>query len=262
MRFRPCIDIHNGKVKQIVGGSLSDGNESTKENYVSDKGADFYAGMYRNRGLFGGHIIMLNKAGTKEYDDSKNEAIRGLRAYPQGMQVGGGITCESAPEFIDAGASHVIVTSYIFDDVKLEFNKLKKLTESVGRDKVVIDLSCRYNNGRYYVVTDRWQKFTEVEVCERTFDELGAYCDEFLIHGVDVEGLKQGIDERLLELLSGPAGDHKITYAGGVRNMEDIDRIYTFAQGRIDFTIGSALDVFGGSLSMDDVIAYVAGIGR
>ncbi len=254
MRFRPCIDIHNGKVKQIVGGSLSDSDASAKENYISDKGAAYYASLYKDRSLSGGHIIMLNKLGTDEYEASKKEALKGLMAYPGGMQIGGGITAESAEEFITAGASHVIVTSYIFDDVKLRYNNLEALVKAVGREKIVIDLSCRYNNGRYFVVTDRWQKFTEVEVCESTFDELASYCDEFLIHGVDVEGLRQGTDERLLEILSGPADRYNITYAGGVRDVEDIDVIYSFGKGRIDFTVGSALNIFGGSLSIEDVM--------
>lgn len=253
MRFRPCIDIHNGKVKQIVGGSLDDKN-SALENYVSDQGAEFYAQMYKDKGLSGGHIIMLNKPGTAEYEASRAEAKRGLAAYEGGMQVGGGINADNAGEFIDAGASHVIVTSYIFDKVKLEFNNLEKLKKAVGRERIVIDLSCRYNNGSYYVVTDRWQTFTEVKVDEETLKILGEHCDEFLIHGVDVEGLKQGIDERLFDILA-KAESKKITYAGGVRSYEDADKIYRLGDGKIDYTVGSALKIFGGELDMDELIA-------
>ena len=253
MRFRPCIDIHNGKVKQIVGGSLDEKN-SALENYVSDQGAEFYASVYKDKGLCGGHIIMLNKPGTAEYEASKAEAKRGLAAYEGGMQIGGGINADNASEFIDAGASHVIVTSYIFDKVKLEFNNLEKLKKAVGCERIVIDLSCRYNNGSYYVVTDRWQTFTEVKVNEETLKRLGEHCDEFLIHGVDVEGLKQGIDERLLEILT-KAESKKITYAGGVKSCKDVEKIYKLGGGKIDYTVGSALKIFGGELDIDELIA-------
>lgn len=252
MRFRPCIDIHNGKVKQIVGGSLTDTGTGAKENYVSTHGADHYAVLYKERGLEGGHIIILNKKGTPEYEASRKEALRALAAWPGGMQIGGGIDADNAKSYIDAGASHVIVTSYIFDDVKLGYNKLEKLVRAVGREKIVIDLSCRYNNGSYYVVTDRWQTFTEVRVDKETLDTLGDYCDEYLIHGVDVEGLKQGIDERLITILADT--DKTVTYAGGISKPEDISLIHRLGRGRIDYTIGSALDIFGGKLSLDEVI--------
>lgn len=248
MRFRPCIDIHNGRVKQIVGGSLDD--KSAVENYVSDKDAGYYAAMYKEKGLYGGHIIMLNKPGSAEYEASKAEAKRGLAAYEGGMQIGGGINADNASEFIDAGASHVIVTSYLFNKVKFEFNNLEKLQKRIGRQRIVIDLSCRYNNGSYYVVTDRWQTFTELKVNEETLKMLGDHCDEFLIHGVDVEGLKQGIDESLLEILA-DSDSKKITYAGGVRSYEDVDKIYRLGGGKIDYTVGSALKIFGGDLDMD-----------
>lgn len=256
MRFRPCIDIHNGKVKQVVGGSIADKDAdagSVIENFVSPKGADYYAGLYKNLGLTGGHMIILNKVGTEEYEASCRTAMDGLAAYPGGLQIGGGIDADNAGEFIAAGASHVIVTSYVFDNVKLSYNKLEKLSKAVGRDKVVLDLSCRFNNDGYYVVTDRWQTFTELKVTPQLFGELGAYCDEFLIHGVDVEGLRQGIDDDLIRILS-EAADSVITYAGGIRSLEDIDRIETLGKGRIDYTIGSALDIFGGNLRMEDVM--------
>ncbi len=255
MRFRPCIDIHNGKVKQIVGGSLSDRGNGQEENYISEKGADHYASLYKEKDLPGGHIIVLNKPGTAEYELSRKEALKGLAAYKGGMQIGGGITADNALEYIEAGASHVIVTSYLFDNVKLQYNKLEELVKTVGREKIVIDLSCRYRNDRYYVVTDRWQIFTELTVDENTLRHVGQYCDEILIHGVDVEGLKQGIDDRLIGILA-KAEDVKITYAGGVRSMEDIDRIAQKGEGRIDFTVGSALDLFGGDMDMDEIIRH------
>lgn len=254
MRFRPCIDIHNGSVKQIVGGSLTDASYNTPaENYVSDAGAVYYAGMYRNLGLSGGHIIMLNKKGTPEYEASKAQALEALNEYKGGMQVGGGIDADNAAEFINAGASHVIVTSYIFNGASLDTDNLKALINAVGRDKIVIDLSCRFRDNDYYVVTDRWQTFTDLKVTSDVFDELGKYCDEFLIHGVDVEGLKQGIDVRLLKLLA-EADNHMITYAGGVKSYEDIDTIRDIGRGKIDFTVGSALNIFGGSLDIKEII--------
>ena len=257
MRFRPCIDIHNGSVKQIVGGSLTDAaNNTPAENYVSDAGAAFYAGMYRDLSLKGGHIIMLNKKGTDEYEASKAEALRALNKYKGGMQVGGGIDAHNAAEFIKEGASHVIVTSYIFNGASLDIDRLKALNDAVGKDKVVIDLSCRFRDNEYFVVTDRWQTFTDLKITPDVFDKLSDYCDEFLIHGVDVEGLRQGIDVRLLKILA-DSGNHVITYAGGVRSYEDIDTIYDVGRGRIDFTVGSALKIFGGSLDIKEIINKV-----
>ncbi len=254
MRFRPCIDIHNGRVKQIVGGSLKeDGGTSPSENYVSDLGAAHFAAMYADRALSGGHIIMLNKPGTPEYEASKAEALSALKAYPGGMQVGGGIGADNAAEFIDAGASHVIVTSYIFDGADLNTDRLAELRDKVGRDRLVLDLSCRYRDGAYHVVTDRWQTFTQLVLTGDSLKKLSEYCDEFLIHGVDVEGLKQGIDKRLLEILAS-VEDMTITYAGGVRSYEDIDLIRDIGKGRIDFTVGSALSLFGGDLDMDEIM--------
>jgi len=252
MRFRPCIDIHNGKVKQIVGGSLNDSNGAT-ENFVADRHSDYYASLYKDNNLYGGHIILLNKAGTAEYEETKKEAVLALKTYPGGMQIGGGITADNAREYIEAGASHVIVTSYIFDNGRLNMDKLKELVSVVGREHIVLDLSCRKREGNYYVVVDRWQTFTDTVVNASMMEELSEYCDEFLIHGVDVEGMRQGIDEELLILLS-KVKLRPVTYAGGVRDISDIDVIDTLGEGRIDFTIGSALDIFGGSLNFEDVL--------
>ncbi len=256
MRFRPCIDIHNGRVKQIVGGSLSDSKGAT-ENFVSDVHSDYYATLYKENDLRGGHIILLNKSGTPEYEDTKKEAVLALSTYKNGMQIGGGITAQNAKEYIDAGASHVIVTSYIFTDGKLDRSKLETLVREVGKEHIVLDLSCRRREDRYFVVVDRWQTFTDTEVTPEIMAELSQYCDEFLIHGVDVEGMRQGIDEDLLRLLA-KVDSLPVTYAGGVRDMDDIDRIERLGGGRIDFTIGSALNIFGGSLDFQEVIRRVA----
>lgn len=255
MNFRPCIDIHNGKVKQIVGGSLTD-DKGASENFVADTDAASFAQLYKVNGLKGGHIILLNKSGTEEYEATKKQALMALSKYPGGLQIGGGITAENAKEFIEAGASHVIVTSYIFSNGVIDMEKLKLLNASVGRDRIVIDLSCRMKDCDYYVVTDRWQTFTDVRIQRELFEQLKEYCDEFLIHGVDVEGKRQGIDEYLLGLLA-DCCDAPVTYAGGVRDMEDIDSIEKFGRGRIDFTIGSALDIFGGDMNFEAVCRRV-----
>lgn len=255
MRFRPCIDIHNGKVKQIVGGSLSDDGGGTKENFVSDKDAAYYAGLYLQYGLKGGHLAMLNASGTPEYEATKREAFKALSVYPGGLQAGGGITADNAGEFIKAGASHVIVTSYVFRDGRIDMDRLKRLKDAVGRDRIVLDLSCRKRDGAYYVVTDRWQKYTEHEFSQELFTMLSEYCDEFLVHAVDVEGKKSGIDEKVIAILSHLP--YTITYAGGISGLDDIQTIKKTGLEKIDFTVGSALDIFGGSLKLSEVIECI-----
>lgn len=251
MRFRPCIDIHNGKVKQIVGGSLKDGSGAL-ENFVSEKNASYYGNLYRERNLKGGHIVLLNKSGTPEYEKTKEEAFAALSAYPKGLQIGGGVTADNAMEFIDAGASHVIVTSYIFDGTGVSMDNINSLIKAVGKERIVFDLSCRKKGEDYFVVTDRWQTFTDLKLNNSTFYELSKYCDEFLIHGVDVEGKQQGTDEELICILAKQDG-LTITYAGGVRNLSDIELIRKLGKNKIDFTVGSALSLFGGSLSFEEV---------
>ncbi|MCR4654838.1 MAG: phosphoribosylformimino-5-aminoimidazole carboxamide ribotide isomerase [Lachnospiraceae bacterium] len=259
MKFRPCIDIHNGAVKQIVGGSINEKESGEKgqpkDNFVSDKDASFYAILYRKMNLSGGHIALLNKKGTKEYEADRREAFRALESFEGGLQVGGGIDTDNACEFLEKGASHVIVTSFIFDSGRLSFERLEALKKTVGRERLVLDLSCRYRNDGYYVVTDRWQRFTAERVCPGLFERLSDYCDEFLVHGVDVEGLKAGVDERLLNLLSKTSC--KITYAGGITSLQDIALIKEAGEGRLDFTIGSALKIFGGSLELAEVMECI-----
>lgn len=252
MRFRPCIDIHNGCVKQIVGGSLRDGNDKAKENFASAYGAEYYAGLYRKDGLAGGHIILLNPVQSRYYEKTKEQALSALLAYPGGMQIGGGITADNAKEYIEAGASHVIVTSYVFQEGRIYWERLKELSETVGKERLVIDLSCRRKDGCYYVVTDRWQTFTEAYLGEKLLYEMSAYCDEFLVHGVDVEGKAAGIEEELAEML-GKWSPIPATYAGGIRSLADIELLRKKSGGAVDFTVGSALDLFGGTLSYDIV---------
>lgn len=257
MEFRPCIDIHNGQVKQIVGGSLKDRGDQATENFVADKGADYYARLYQKYGIKGGHIILLNPASSEYYEATRRQAMQALAAYPQGLQIGGGIHAENACEYLDAGASHVIVTSYVFKDGRINMEHLQKIYQTVGREHLVLDLSCRKKEDAYYIVTDRWQNYTEEIINEKTLDMLMAYCDEFLIHAVDVEGKAQGIETELVAQL-GDWGKMPITYAGGVHTYDDIDLLKKLGKGKIHVTIGSALDIFGGSLSFEEVIKRVA----
>lgn len=257
MKFRPCIDIHNGKVKQIVGGSLADQGNFAAENFVTDQSADFFADLYRQRGLMGGHVILLNPAQSEYYEQTKAQAISALNSYPGGLQIGGGITPYNAEEFLKAGASHVIVTSYVFQDGRIREDRLREMQSAVGKEHLVLDLSCRLREKHYYIVTDRWQKYTDVILNKDTLCELADACDEFLVHAVDVEGKANGIEEELVHLLGGecriPA-----TYAGGVHNFQDLEKLKQLGMGRIDVTIGSALDLFGGNMKFEEVLAFIS----
>ncbi|MBQ8519450.1 MAG: phosphoribosylformimino-5-aminoimidazole carboxamide ribotide isomerase [Agathobacter sp.] len=266
MQFRPCIDIHNGKVKQIVGSSLKDKDNEAVENFVSEQRAADFARLYQRDGIKGGHIILLNAVDSEYYEATKQQAVEALRAYPGGLQIGGGITAENASYYIEMGASHVIVTSYVFRDGKINYENLDKLVEAVGKEHVVLDLSCRYlgkenvTNGKepgYYIVTDRWQKFTEEKVSLELLDKLSDYCDEFLIHAVDVEGKQSGIQTELVALL-GEWGKLPITYAGGVHEYADLEKIKCLGHDKLNVTIGSALDLFGGKLEYQKVLACVS----
>ena len=253
MRFRPCIDIHNGKVKQIVGGSLSDKNDFAKENFVSEQTASWYAALYQRDGLRGGHVILLNGADSPYYEATRQQALEALRTYPGGLQIGGGITPENAWGYLDAGASQVIVTSYVFREGRIEYDNLEKMRNTVGKERLVLDLSCRKREESYYIVTDRWQKFTDVEVTPSLLSELSESCSEFLIHAVDVEGKASGIERELARLLGAWEGI-PVTYAGGVGSLEDLRVLGELGRGRLDVTIGSALDLFGGCIPYQDVV--------
>lgn len=255
MEFRPCIDIHNGRVKQIVGGSLKDKDNQVEENFVSQMDGAFYANMYKKAGIRGGHIILLNPVTSEYYEATRAQALLALHSYPGGLQLGGGITADNAAQFIEAGASHVIVTSYVFNNGRIDYNNLEKLVDAVGKSHLVLDLSCRKKDDSYYIVTDRWQKFTDEVITEELLDELSQYCDEFLIHAVDVEGKASGIEKELVSLL-GDWGKIPLTYAGGVHSFEDLRLIKKLGHNRVNVTIGSALDLFGGSMKFEDVIAF------
>jgi phosphoribosylformimino-5-aminoimidazole carboxamide ribotide isomerase len=252
LKFRPCIDIHQGKVKQIVGGSISaNENEKVIENFVSDLEPSYYAAKFKQDHLRGGHVIMLGSG-------NENAALSALHEYPGGLQIGGGITAENAAYYLEQGASHVIVTSYIFRDGELDMNNLNRIISEVGKDRLVIDLSCKERNGKWVAVTNRWTVFSDFELNKSNLNELAGYCDEFLVHAVDVEGKRSGIHENLVKDLAQMVAI-PTTYAGGARSIADIELFNTLSEGKLDITIGSALDIFGGDLSYDEVVKYYGG---
>jgi phosphoribosylformimino-5-aminoimidazole carboxamide ribotide isomerase len=247
--FRPCIDLHEGKVKQIVGGSLTDSGAGLRTNFVSERSADWFARQYRQDGLTGGHVIQLG-AGNEA------AARAALQAYPGGLHLGGGVNLENARGWLEAGASHVIVTSWVFSAGRVDWDRLQALSRAIGKQRLVLDLSCRKQDRDYLVVTDRWQKFTTEKLGAALLARMAGYCDEFLIHAADVEGLCQGIDHELVSLLAGWTA-LPVTYAGGAKSLADLIAVEQLGQGRIDLTIGSALDIFGGSgVKYADAVAF------
>lgn len=245
--FRPCIDLHEGRVKQIVGGSLNE--TGARENFVSDKDARYYAERYLKDGLLGGHVIQLGPG-------NEQAACDALAAYPKGLQIGGGVTADNAEQWLARGASHVIVTSYLFEGTQLSYERAAELCSRIGREHIVIDLSCRRTATGYFVATNRWQTVTKAQLGSTLFERLAPFCSEFLIHAADVEGLCQGIDEQVLDIL-GKDCPLPATYAGGARSLSDLDRVSTLSAGKVDLTFGSALDLFGGSgVRYQDCLAY------
>jgi phosphoribosylformimino-5-aminoimidazole carboxamide ribotide isomerase len=237
--FRPCIDLRQGRVVQIVGGTWSDDPAAVRTNFVSEKPAAWFAELYKRDGLAGGHVIMLGPG-------NESAAHAALAAFPGGLQIGGGITAQNAPDWLDAGASHVIVTSWVFREGRVDRARLDQLVKTVGKQRLVLDLSCRKRGGSYVVVTDRWQKFTDLTLNAATLNDLAKYCADFLIHAVDVEGLCRGIDHGLVEQLA-QWTPLPTTYAGGATSLSDLETVTRLGRGRIDLTIGSALDIFGGT---------------
>ena len=236
-------------MKQIVGGTLGAGPGRLRTNFVSDRPASWYAELYKGDGLKGGHIIMLGQG-------NETEARAALEAYPGGLQIGGGVHLDNARAWLDAGASHVIVTSWVFSGGQVDWERLAQLVAAVGKERLVLDLSCRRRGGSYYVVTDRWQKFTDLVLSRESLEKLTAWCAEFLIHAVDVEGLCRGVDQELVSSL-GQWSPIPTTYAGGASSLADLEAVTRLGQGRIDLTIGSALDIFGGNgVRYEDVVAF------
>lgn len=238
-KFRPCIDLHHGQVKQIVGSSLTDDGAAPRTNFVAEQPAAWYAELYKRDGLTGGHVIKLGPGNDEA-------ALAALAAYHGGLQVGGGITADNAQQWLDAGASHVIVTSALFDvSGKLQHRVLHELEERIGTRHLVLDLSCRRTGKGWTVAMNRWQTLTELEITPATLDALSSHCAEFLIHAADVEGKCNGIDRELVELLGSWRGC-PMTYAGGISTMADFEQIDELSHGSMDATVGSALDIFGG----------------
>ena len=249
MRFRPCIDLRDGRVVQIVGGSLQDGKaHEAITNFETEQSPAFFAAMYQENHLPGGHVIALGPG-------NHEAALTALRAFPGGMHMGGGITPDNATTYLDAGASHVIVTSYVFRDGQIDHTRLRQLVQAVGTQRLVLDLSCRKRGDDFWVVTDRWQRYTDVRITQATLEQLATSCAEFLVHGVDVEGTRVGIDASLVELL-GAWSPIPVTYAGGAKVLADLDAVKALGQGRVDLTIGSALDIFGGDVPYREVVAW------
>jgi len=250
MKFRPCIDLHNGKVKQIVGSTLSEESPGgLQTNFISEFPPSHYAEMYRRDNLYGGHVIKLGPG-------NEQAAIEALQAFPGGLHIGGGINADNAKFWLDQGARAVIVTSFVFKDGRIYEERLVEMKRIVGREKLVLDLSCRKKGDAYHVVTDRWQNFTETVISRETLEYFSRYCYEFLIHAADIEGKCEGIAEDLVKAL-GEWSPCPITYAGGVRNLEDLHRIKELGNGRLDATVGSALDIFGGStMKYSEAVAF------
>lgn len=248
-KFRPCIDLHDGKVKQIVGGTLGRNDVVLETNFVSEQSSAYFAGLYRQHGLTGGHVIKLGP-------DNEEAALEALSAYPGGLQIGGGITADNASEYLLAGASHVIVTSYLFNDGYFQAGRLDELVRAVGAERLVLDLSCRRTDDGWVVAMDRWQTRTDLFVTTAVLDELAASCAEFLIHSADVEGKCGGIDEELVKKL-GSWGKKPLTYAGGVKSLDDLALVDRLSSGQMDVTVGSALDIFGGNgVSFTECVAF------
>ncbi|MBN1127382.1 MAG: phosphoribosylformimino-5-aminoimidazole carboxamide ribotide isomerase [Chitinispirillaceae bacterium] len=248
MLFRPCIDLHQGKVKQIVGSTLNDRRDRPVTNFESDRPPAYYARLYREEGLSGGHVIMLGPG-------NEDAAVAALREFPGGLQVGGGIRPDSAAAFLDQGASHVIVTSYVFSEGEVRWDGLEAMEKMVGKKRLVLDVSCRRFDGKYVIATNRWQTMSGVALSRELLERLAGRCDEFLVHAVDVEGKRQGIDGDLVAFLA-EASPIVTTYAGGIRSIEDLEAVWRRGKGRVDATIGSALNVFGGALKLEEVVAW------
>jgi len=245
MKIRPCIDLHGGAVKQIVGSSLND--SGVVENFVSQHAADYFAELYKKDNLSGGHVIMLGPGNAPQ-------ARLALQSWPDHLQVGGGITVSSAAEWIDQGAQAVIVTSAVFKNGTILWDQLQQLIRAVGVENIVLDVSCKKFPDGYHIMTDRWQTDSAIVVEKGLLEKLAAYCFEFLVHAVDVEGKKAGPDTALLELLC--QSPLPVTYAGGISSLSDLDKINTITNGAVDVTIGSALDIFGGKVSYEAVVQW------
>ncbi|KAI1457113.1 Phosphoribosylformimino-5-aminoimidazole carboxamide ribotide isomerase [Annulohypoxylon moriforme] len=253
-RFRPCIDLHAGQVKQIVGGTLDNSTAELKTNYVSKHSAGHFANLYREHELEGAHVIMLGPG-------NEAAATEALAAWPGHLQVGGGINDQNADKWMKLGASKVIITSFLFPEGKFSQVRLDAVLAALGGQKehLVIDLSCRRRgDDKWFVAMNKWQTITDMEVNQESIKSLEPYCSEFLVHAADNEGLQKGIDERLVQRLAEWCSI-PVTYAGGGRNLDDLELVKKLSNGKIDLTIGSALDCFGGTgVKFDDCVEWNA----
>jgi phosphoribosylformimino-5-aminoimidazole carboxamide ribotide isomerase len=140
----------------------------------------------------------------------------------------------------------------------------------VGRDHLVLDLSCKRiagaNTGdsvlhgkdcpRWKIAINRWQTLIDIEITAETLNDLARYCDEFLIHAADVEGKQQGMDDELIVFLA-ENSPIPCTYAGGAKSLADLEHCKQISNGKIDLTIGSALDLFGGKgVKYEDCVRF------
>lgn len=179
--------------------------------------------------------------------DGNDAAARAaLQAWPGGLQLGGSINALNAAEWLEAGAEKLIVTSWLFPNCTFSIERLAEISSLIGRDRLVVDLSCRCTGDGWTVAINKWQTLTDMQLNGESLHRVARFCSEFLIHAADVEGLCCGIDERLVKMLAlwSPL---PCTYAGGGRRIEDLDLVDRLSNGRVDVTFGSALDIFGGS---------------
>ncbi|GAA97262.1 uncharacterized protein L969DRAFT_91891 [Mixia osmundae IAM 14324] len=247
--FRPCIDIHNGAVTQIVGGTLD--TTELKTNFIATRPSTYYAELYKQHALQGGHVIKLGPG-------NDIAARAALQAWPDALQIGGGIDVTNAQSWLESGASKVIVTSYLFPSARFDEERLARLSELIGKDRLVIDISCRRREDKWIVAMNRWQLLTDMEVTQESINLVSKYCSELLVHAADVEGLCRGIDEDLVQML-GQWCSIPVTYAGGAKHISDLDLVHRLSKGKVDLTFGSALDIFGGDkVRFDELIAWRA----
>ncbi|KAG0146857.1 hypothetical protein CROQUDRAFT_656846 [Cronartium quercuum f. sp. fusiforme G11] len=248
--FRPCIDLHNGQVKQIVGGSL-DLNDPDKlqTNFSSNQPVEYYTGLYQGHNLTGTHLIKLGPSNDET-------ALRALNSWRGQIQLGGGVDLSNAEKWLDAGADKIIVTSFLFPGCKFSEERLRQIVELVGKEKLVIDLSCKKRDSSWFVASNQWRDLTDTEVNEETLRDLSNSCAEFLIHAADHEGLCKGIDTDLVKCL-GKWSRVPVTYAGGANSVTDLDLVKRLSDSKVDLTFGSALDIFGGTkVKFEDLVHW------
>lgn len=245
-KFVGCIDLHDGQVKQIVGGTLKDNDDSLETNFVSKYPPSYYAQLYLKNRIEGCHVIKLGP-------NNDAAAMEALNAAPGFLQVGGGINDENCLQWLEK-ASKIIVTSWLFTkEGTFLMDRLQLLSNKCGPDRIVVDLSCRRTpDSKWVVAMNKWQTLTTLELNKETFTELSKYTDEFLIHAADVEGLCKGIETdlvtKLYEWTKDINKEVKIVYAGGAKSISDLELVDKLSNGTVDLTYGSSLDIFGGKL--------------